>query len=769
MDGWIGHLHNRYRIFGAPGTSAGAVARLDRLVRERLPEVWAESLHAAFDDDPTVYVIRKVETRVGVNLSAAPTDRALALTWGTRLTRSVLRTIEEGEETGNLVRFADQAEYVARFAGDLVDDRAWACWYYLRFAHLRPLGKVGALESLLSEYRSILAPILARLHGLGRLDAVLAALPGEALRALRADFSPGTPGDSSALRPLFAAALQLADRLGLWLAAAPDREALSLLYLASSPAPADWRDTRSLASAVLAGLHFLASRGLARVAQLEPARLDAALAPLDWLDHAWLRDALPRLAPAAPSAQLDFPVRPSRTSRGPTPRQRAILADLAAALAGTELSFGRGHAESSADVLRLHAALLAHSPRWLDDPAAASLVEVLVAARDALARSHAPTVAIQSLAQGDVESALRTLGPADRDGASGPLRRVADMGEAATALIPALSGRAAHRNGPFESFETHCAGIFLLLRAVLDARLPALVRRSEFPRLEPDRRLSSVLLALGARWGGVDASSEEAIDPGLALFAGLEAGTEHGLDLVRDDGDILKWGTRPGICDASTCAGFQGLVLRTLQGRRLVDGSALRLRLVPFADNLALVGGDASGRVWPLGRIVAGIEEAAPVVEEWLDLWAEAAGAAVESVVCEPDLATALAQYSGVADGRVIENAEAAPHDALAAAFRTMAPGRVGVPDADLTLDLAASALLRIWAAWLKKLGGSSVAFLLENAIRRPGRVVRRGDEIEVRLNPAPLDVVLEMSGYLAELEVVPWLGRRVTFRIGLA
>jgi hypothetical protein len=89
--------------------------------------------------------------------------------------------------------------------------------------------------------------------------------------------------------------------------------------------------------------------------------------------------------------------------------------------------------------------------------------------------------------------------------------------------------------------------------------------------------------------------------------------------------------------------------------------------------------------------------------------------------------------------------------------------------DADLTLDLTAAALLRLWAVWLKKFAGSSVPYLLANAIRRPGRVVRRDDELEVWLDSAPLDVVLEMSGYLAELEGVPWLGRRVTFRLGNA
>ena len=462
--------------------------------------------------------------------------------------------------------------------------------------------------------------------------------------------------------------------------------------------------------------------------------------------------------------------------------------------------------------------LLAHSPRWAADPAAASLVEVLIAARDALTRSHDPSGALRALARGDVEFALRTLGPPDRASASVPLRRLADMGDAAVALIPALGGRAAPRDGPFESLGTRYAGIFLLLRAVLDAQLPALIRRSDFPRLDPDRRLPAVLVALAARWAGVDVPPGEVIDPGLALFAGLErppgleAGRERCSDLIRNGGEVLSWGAKRGMVDTCSCSGFQTLLLRTLQGRRLVEASTLHLRLVPFAGDLALLGGDASGRVWPLGRVVKGIEDVVPVVEEWLVLWAEVTGAAVESIVCDTSLAEALERSFDVAGGlwspsplseRGVRGEGASkpgerrdlpcacvtltstplsqeereergptgtlPHDTLTAALYALGSGRVGVPDADLTLDLTAAALLRLWAVWLKKLAGSSVPYLLENAIRRPGRVVRRGDELEVWLDPAPLDVVLEMSGYLAELEGVPWLGRRVTFRLGRA
>ena len=92
--------------------------------------------------------------------------------------------------------------------------------------------------------------------------------------------------------------------------------------------------------------------------------------------------------------------------------------------------------------------------------------------------------------------------------------------------------------------------------------------------------------------------------------------------------------------------------------------------------------------------------------------------------------------------------------------------GKLGLPEVDLTVVLAAITLLRMWARWLRRFADSSVPYLLENLIRRPGRVYVDPNRILVELEPRPLDVVLEMAGYTAALERVSWLGRRVQFRV---
>jgi hypothetical protein len=70
-----------------------------------------------------------------------------------------------------------------------------------------------------------------------------------------------------------------------------------------------------------------------------------------------------------------------------------------------------------------------------------------------------------------------------------------------------------------------------------------------------------------------------------------------------------------------------------------------------------------------------------------------------------------------------------------------------------------------MWAHWLRGFSSSSVTFLADSFIRRRGRIYVDKDVILVELEQRPLDVVMEMTGYLADLERVPWLpGKRIKF-----
>ena len=61
----------------------------------------------------------------------------------------------------------------------------------------------------------------------------------------------------------------------------------------------------------------------------------------------------------------------------------------------------------------------------------------------------------------------------------------------------------------------------------------------------------------------------------------------------------------------------------------------------------------------------------------------------------------------------------------------------------------------------------SSIPYLLTNFIRRPGHISTYQNGLLVELEHRPLDMVIDMAGYLAELEAVSWLEqRRVRFRV---
>jgi hypothetical protein len=103
----------------------------------------------------------------------------------------------------------------------------------------------------------------------------------------------------------------------------------------------------------------------------------------------------------------------------------------------------------------------------------------------------------------------------------------------------------------------------------------------------------------------------------------------------------------------------------------------------------------------------------------------------------------------------------------IAAADDTATPDSgpgAGVAD---PLDEMATLLLRGWARWLPGLRDASAGFLLAQCLRRGGAVRRSSAAIDVTLDPAPLDVVLQMAGYLRPIAALPWCGgRAVTFSI---
>jgi hypothetical protein len=745
MDGHIGRLHCRYKVIGPPG-SIHLAERLDRVVRRQLAGSLEKALDQGLGDDPTVYVLRRIDARLSLNVERGLADDLLARRWSEGLAGAVVRGIASGiacdsGDGANLVRFAGQAEYVASFVVDLLRDRAWDCWYYGAFQNLRSRGKEGAVGAVLLAYREHLPAILARLRDEGALEALLALLDRETLEALWKGLG-GLPGAApEAARPLFAAAFGLAGRLELWTSAPPSRSAAEALlrdWAAAGGRAVDWRDARGLAAAVLDALRFLARRSLLR----QPAALDgpavrerlaAAQEELGWLDLPWLEESLTAWL-GSPAPPADLPARPS--AAGLTPRQRELLADLEEILSKDSPDPAQGQSGSLADAVRIYALLVAHAPRWRGDPLATGMIQRLLDVRARLLEAGLSREALAYLRGGTpapplprAHEALRLLAGLGDAGLRVALLLLLEPGR--RAAPPSLARKPemptpAPVPRPGESCETACAGLFLLLRTIRDLRLPALLGQPSWPPA------GLGLAALGLRLAGSAALDGDRIDPGLALFAGLEE------PLTLD-------GLREAWAAAGPDDGFQAGLLRTLAGQRLATGSELRLYRVPLGDGgRALVAGPAGAELWPLGRCVGSS------VGEGLAPSRAGASPAPTLPAKVNSIADAWEEATGLRPALTIRREG---RRKLLQSLDALRAGRLGLPGPDLTLGLAALALLRVWARWLRGFSASSAPFLLEQWIRRGGRLHAGDDGLRVEIDPAPLDAVLEMAGYTRDLE----------------
>jgi hypothetical protein len=782
MDARIGHLRNRFRVVGA-GARAAATARLERVVRDQLAAGFGDALAPTFEGDEAVYVLRRVRAGVVLTAGDGATDAGLARAWGERMAGAVVRAVARDEGDGaNLVRFEDQADYVSHFIAAVLGGEAWGRWYFGAFAPLRTLTSRDVLRAVLFEHRAHVPAILGRLQSRGQLDALLDALDAETRRALwrERDERDATAVDAEALRPVFAAALQLADDLALW--DGREGEALLSAYAVSRPHAPDWRDARSLAASLLNALSFLNGRGLLRrgVAGEEfRARLDAALAGLDWLDAAWLKEEVARLFGGAAA----LPVRAARA--GPTPRQRELLRTLAG-LAG-EGALRLEHAgDLWADALRVWALIAAHAPAWADDAAARAVIQHLLEVARLLRGSSSADELLLRLRRGDAAGALSLLSGEERAGASEACRVVAELGAPALEVAAALAGvEEKARAGAW--VESSCAGLALLLRAALEVRLHALAAEAGYPpgdtgqfstedgrerftaetqsaqrerggveltsssappprppRLCGESHFASLLLALGLRLGGEETISPDGlIDEGLCMLAGLRA--VEG-DEPRPTREMLSeaWGA----AGTEDHARFQSALLGAAAGQRLLSAAEMRISRVRLEGvGEVLIACDETRMVWPLGRVLVGEDgEAEATVAAWLAAWEAATG--VRPAVVFDEVASEL-------------------REELSAAWRALSHGRLGHAGADLNIFLGACLLLRVWARWLRQFSKSGVPYLLDNFVRRAGRL-RAGERgLVVELERGPLDVVVEMAGYLSELERVPWLeGGRVRFSL---
>jgi hypothetical protein len=368
-------------------------------------------------------------------------------------------------------------------------------------------------------------------------------------------------------------------------------------------------------------------------------------------------------------------------------------------------------------------------------------------------------------------------GPAEVGGPalpSAPPAAAAELGELGERVVAKLLDGAADPAG-HPVLASACGGAFLLLRAVLDSGLAGIASRLGYPTTTGPAAPGALLAALALRWAGTPVAEDRPLDPALGLLAGLPEPP-----------------TLPSLREAFAAAGpadharFQAALLEVLARLRLLgDPEAVHLHRVPLADGeAALVAGDGAAGLWPLALAPADAADLAEVAAGWVAAWAAATGTRPRRLVCDQELGAALegrlddltvtpvVDPAGPVDGEPAELADLhrGSRKALTGLLGVLGQGRLGLAYADLTVGLTAGALLRVWARWLQRFAGSSAPYLLDQFVRRSATVVPDTGQVLVELEPRPLDLVLEMTGYTAPLEHLPWLqGRRVVFRVGPA
>lgn len=182
---------------------------------ERLATALGELLAPLGKLGDEVILIRKLELSFELDTSLDP--NALAKQWAARIAAGVAAWLRPEART-SMVRFPDQAHYLARFLVDTASGHAAQVWYYKRWRGLAALSAAAQLRSALIEESSRGMAALATLAPL-ELAAVLTALgPREARRVCEAVLATGARGDeleliARVLAPLVAAWLPIATSL----------------------------------------------------------------------------------------------------------------------------------------------------------------------------------------------------------------------------------------------------------------------------------------------------------------------------------------------------------------------------------------------------------------------------------------------------------------------------------------------------------------------------------------------------------------------------
>ena len=220
------------------GIESVAAARdcLTRIVERDVPTICGAIVTSLPGDDEAVYRIRHLHLNLWVDLQGM-SEAEITQRWGGLLAKAVMQAMQKGSSQ-QVRRFESPRHFITTFLKDLIDGRAWSCWYYEEFRLLQQL-TVGAIAIQLLTARSAwISPILQDLSTTGHTPRLLerwnqgdieqlwaslgfspqpmTVLPSQSILGLLGDLSAlwkGTPRSRKAV-----SVARARDRIRVWLA-----------------------------------------------------------------------------------------------------------------------------------------------------------------------------------------------------------------------------------------------------------------------------------------------------------------------------------------------------------------------------------------------------------------------------------------------------------------------------------------------------------------------------------------------------------------------
>jgi hypothetical protein len=495
MDGRIGTLDLRYLTNGTNPLVAAGLPALTRALERDLAEALDARLTALLGHGREVFVVRELraETTLAADALAleAPVVEGISRAYADAIVDRLIRPDDD------VVRFQDQAEFVTAFIIDEIEAPAADRWYFGAFRKYRRANAGSTIDAVLAAHPMEVPGILARLARGGRLDAVLALVGASRLLDLATPDDASAPGSDVGV--LVDAALQLVALLGWSLERHVLAASRHLLLQEYASERIDWASRAQLTDFVWMcaerAADMLRARGLAPGPVDPDALREALCARFDWLD---VPELLRRAESQPPEAQVPPP-------SAATDVFGVVFGRILSAVRDGRVTVGR-------------------------DEDVAVVLTRLIASADVAPFEVSCLPRLRRALSAIVDGWRRAAGAdhADRGlpgGGTSDVRGVRDAtGASASDLIDALDTMKTQLDEAGQP--TTNAGLYLLIRAVVDAGLPGLALRHGVP-------FPALMAGLAQTWLGQTLVS----DAPLLAWAGTD--TEADVSVERLEAEAL--------------------------------------------------------------------------------------------------------------------------------------------------------------------------------------------------------------------------------------